>query len=221
MMACFSHGATDSVATGTITIVAGSSTDQGTIRILTRGTQQTLEEVQTPTGTHSVVFSNGEASETISGTATPLSMQRAVTIQCWYFPLPYLVSLLGNSDEAFTYIGVENLDGVAALHIQASDSYASNTQVQFLTPFTNTDIWFDEQTGLPIQVAYLRRDTGLAPRIRMEVQFSNFRSISGFLFPTTIQVLMNGTQWMTISFQAANFNTGLTDANFPVAEYQR
>jgi hypothetical protein len=38
----------DSTATGTVTIVAGSETNQGTIRILTRGTQQTLEEVQTP-----------------------------------------------------------------------------------------------------------------------------------------------------------------------------
>jgi hypothetical protein len=211
----------DSLATGTVTIVAGSSTDSGTIRILTRGTQQTFEEVQTPTDARSVVFSNGEASETIAGAATPFPMQRAVTSQCWYFPLPYLDALLSNPDESFTYVGTESHGVAAALHIQASNTYASNTKVQFLGAFTTTDLWFDAQSGLPLQVAYLRRDTGLSPKIRMETQFSSYRNISGFLYPTTIQVLMNGTQWMTISFQTVNFNTGLTDANFPVTEYQR
>jgi hypothetical protein len=210
----------DSTATGTVTITAGGATDQGTIRIRTRGAGQTLEELQTPAGTRTNVFSNDEASETFAGTATPLPMQRVVTSRSVYFPLPYLAALLGNSDEALTYFGPENVDGAAAVHVQASNSYSSNTTIQFLTAFTTTDIWFDTQTGLPLQVAYVRRDTGLSPKIRMEVQFSNYRSTSGFFYPATIQVLMNGTQWMTISLQTFQTNLGLTDADFPVVEYQ-
>jgi hypothetical protein len=38
----------DSTATGTITTVAGSPTENGTITILTRGTDQTSEQIQTP-----------------------------------------------------------------------------------------------------------------------------------------------------------------------------
>lgn len=211
----------DSTATGTVSIVAGSETNQGTIRILTRGTQQTLEEVQTPNGTRSDSYSNGEASETVGGTASAFPMQRAVTSQCSYFPLPYLAELLSNPDEAFAYLGIENVGGTAALHIQASNSYSSNPTIQFLGEFTTTDVWFDAQTALPLQVAYVRRDTGLSPKIRMEVQFSNYKGTSGFLYPATIQVLMNGTQWMTISLQTFEINTGLTDADIPVTEYHR
>jgi hypothetical protein len=211
----------DSVATGTVIVVAGSSTDQGTIRILTRGTNQTLEEVQTPMETRSVVFSNGEASETVANSASPFPMQRAGTSQCLYFPLPYLNALLSNPDEGFTYLGIESLGDATALHVQATDTYTSNAKSQFLAPFTTTDLWFDSHSGLPIQMAYVRRDTGQSPKIRMEAQFFNYKNISGFLFPTAIQVLINGTPWMTISFQAVNFNSGLTDANFPVSEYRR
>ena len=64
---------TDSTATGTVTITAGGATDQGTIRFRTRGTGQTLEEVQTSSGTRTNIFSNDEASETFAGMATPLA----------------------------------------------------------------------------------------------------------------------------------------------------
>jgi hypothetical protein len=209
----------DSTAAGTVTIVAGGAADEGTIRIRTRGTGQTLEELQTPVGTRTNVFSNDEASETFAGTATPLPMQRVETSRSVYFPLPYLAALLGNPDEALKYFGTENLNGTAALHVQASNSYSSNPTIQFLGEFTTTDLWFDAQTALPLQLAYVRRDTGLSPKIRMEVQFSNYKSTSGCLYPATLQVLMNGTQWMTISVQTFQTNLGLTDADFPVVEY--
>lgn len=210
----------DSTANGTVTIVAGGATDQGTIRILTRGTQQTLEEVQTPISTRTVISSNGEASETVNGTVTPLPMQRVVTSQCPYVPLPYLAALLANPDEAFKSLGIEDVGGTSALHIQVSNTYSSNAKIQFLADFTTTDIWFDAQTALPLQVVYIRRDTGLSPKIRMEVQFSEYKTSSGFLYPAAIQVLMNGTQWMTISIQTFRANLGLTDADFPVVEYK-
>lgn len=210
----------DSTATGTVTITAGGATDQGTIRILTRGTQQTLEEVRTSTSARTVTFSNGEASEAVNGTVTPLPMQRVVTSQCPYVPLTYLAALLANPDEGFTSLGIEDVAGRSALHVRASNTYSSTAKVQFLSEFTMTDIWLDAQTELPLQVAYIRRDTGLSPRIRMEVQFSNYRSTSGFVYPATIQVLMNGTQWMTISLQTFQANLGLTDADFPVVEYR-
>lgn len=178
----------DSTATGTVTTVLGTETEQGTIRMLSRGTQQTLVEVQTPKITQIDIFSNGEASETVGGTATPFPSQRAVTSQLTYFPLPYLTALLGNPDEAFTYVGIENVDGVAALHIQAINTYSSNAIMQFLAAFTTTDIWLDAQTYLPLRVAYLRRDTGLAPKICMEVNFSDYKNVAGFSYPATVQV---------------------------------
>ncbi len=210
----------DSVATGTVTIVAGTETDQGTIRILTRGTNQTLEEeeIDTPQAVRTQVFSQGEASETVGTTAAPFPLQRAVTSHCPDFPLPYLTAILTNPDEELKVIGPEQMDGAAALHVEAINTFASNIKLQFLSGFTTTGIWLDAKTGLPLKISYVRRDTSQSPQIRMEVLFSDYRNIGGVLYPTSIQRFLNGTLWMTVTLQTVNFSTGLIDGDFPVVE---
>src|SRR5467141_1372305 len=52
---------TDSVASGTVTLVAGSLTETGTIGILTRGVDQSSEQIQTPSVTHKIIYSRGQA----------------------------------------------------------------------------------------------------------------------------------------------------------------
>jgi hypothetical protein len=208
----------DSVATGTVTVVAGSETDQGTIRILTRADNETLEQLQTPLAERSEVFSQGQASEMVGTTATPLSLERAATAQCRDFPLPFLLALLNNPDEALTFIGAEQLD-VATLHIRATNTYASQKRTQFLAEFSTTDLWIDAKTLLSVKVAYVQRDGGgAAPRNRIEISFADYQNTAGVLYPRTIQRSWNGTPWMTITVQSVSYNTGLTDANFPVVE---
>src|SRR5437879_5170766 len=50
---------TDSVATGTAVLVAGSTTETGTIRILTRRLDQSAEYFQTPAESRVVIYSRG------------------------------------------------------------------------------------------------------------------------------------------------------------------
>jgi hypothetical protein len=209
---------TDSTASGTLTIVAGTETDQGTIRILTRGTNQTLEQIETSRASRTQVFSQGQASETAGTTGTPFPLQRAVTTQCPDFPLPYLAAILNNPDEALKVVGQEQVEGAAALHVEATNTFASNKKLQFLSGFTTTGIWLDTKTALPLKISYVRRDTSQAPQIRMEVWFRDYRNMGGVLYPTSIQRFLNGTLWMTATLQAVNFNTGLRDDDFPVVE---
>src|SRR5260370_32949205 len=53
----------DSTATGSVTITAGSNTESGTIKILTRGSSQSLEQITTSTGATQAVYSNGVAND--------------------------------------------------------------------------------------------------------------------------------------------------------------
>jgi hypothetical protein len=208
----------DSVATGSVIVVAGTETDQGTIRILTRGTDQTLEQTDTPQAVRTEVFSQGQASETVGTAATPFPLERAATAQCRDFPLPYLLALLNNSEESLTFVGTEQL-GVSALHVRATNTYASQKRQQFLADFSTTDLWIDAKTFLPLKVAHVQRDGGgSAPRTRMEIFFTDYQSTGGVLYPRTIRKSWNGTPWMTITVQTVSYNTGLTDANFPVTE---
>jgi hypothetical protein len=206
----------DSTATGRITTLAGSLTENGTITILTRGTDQTSEQIQTPHGS-TVVYSQGQASGVAGSTPTPLPMERAVTSQCPQFPLVLVIGALNNADTSYKYFGLETLDVGSVHHIQIWNSFASTPKLQAMAKFSVKDIWIDAKSGLPQKISYTQRDGGGAtPGIAIEVFFSDYRNVGGVLYPFSIQESMNGTPWATITIQSVILNTGLTDSNFPV-----
>lgn len=84
----------DSTASGSITITVGTSTQNGSIQVLTLGTTQTLETTTLPTATASLVYSGGFASFSDGTTRTMSSMEWAATAQTAVFPLPLLVGAL-------------------------------------------------------------------------------------------------------------------------------
>jgi hypothetical protein len=201
----------DSTATGTITTQAGTLTENGTITILTRGTNQTSEQIQTPHASI-LIYSQGEASN-----GAPLSGQQAMTSQSSFFPLPLIGGALNNSDWGFKYIGLETVNGVGAHHIQCWNSFASNPAGQTLSAFTTRDIWIDATSYLPLRISYVQRAAGgSAPRIAVDVFLANYQNVGGIAYPFSIQKSFNGTPSATITIQQVVFNTGLSDSNFPV-----
>jgi hypothetical protein len=209
----------DSVATGTVVIVAGSLTSSGTVRILTRGSDQTSEQLSLSLSQSSdtTVYSRGVANAAVNGTTQNLSLERTASCQSAAFPLPYLAAALANPDEAIQYVGVETLGQAQAQHIRIWNTFSSNLSRQFLSDFTVTDIWVDAATNLPRMISFARRDGGGAQaKIPIAFSYSDFRSASGILYPYQIQESVNGTPWATISIQSVSFNAGLTDADFPV-----
>jgi hypothetical protein len=207
----------DSVATGTIQIIAGSSTDQGTVRILTRNFDQSREDVQTPDGTQEVVFSRNQACEIAGSTRKPLKLELVVTSQSPDFPLALLASALGNPDTNVQYIGLESLNGAAAHHIRFWNTFTSQVDWQPLADFSSRDIWIDSTSGLPLKLSYHRRPaSGPVYALPVEVFYSDYRNIGGALYPYSIQKSLNGTPWVTITIQNVALNTGLTDSDFPV-----
>lgn len=206
----------DSTANGTVTTVAGSLTENGNIVILTRGADQTSEQTLTPHGSR-VVYSRGQASQITGSNLTSLSLELAVASQCPDFPLPLLAGALNDSDFAFQYVGQETVNGVSVLHIRFWNSFASQPALQQLAEFSVRDLWVDATTGLPRKLAYSRREAqGAAPRIPVEVFYSNYRNVGGVLYPFLIQKSFNGTPWATVTISSVAFNTGLTDSDFPV-----
>ncbi len=208
---------TDSSANGMVTLVEGSTTQSGTIQILTRGVTQTMEALNLPLGQRSVTYSNGDAKEVIGSQAAIPPLELIVTDQCPDFPLPLLQSILNNSDNVFLYVGQEALNGASVHHVQVWNTFASKPRLQKLAPFSARDIWFDTSSGLPVKIAYSRRAGGGAvPAFPVEVFFSNYTNVGGVLYPFQINKSYNGTPWQTITVQNVSFNTGLTDAQFQV-----
>jgi hypothetical protein len=133
----------DSQAVGSIQIVAGSETDNGTIQILTRGFSQTSERVTTSNTSRAVVYAQGLASETDNGTLQPLPTELALTTQSTDFPLPFLVAALNDPDMTFQFVGQETLNGRTVNHVRFWNTFASNSSLQPLSAFTTIDLWAD------------------------------------------------------------------------------
>lgn len=208
----------DSSASGTVTITAGSETDSGTITILTRGSTQSVEQIATGNGTQKTVYSNGLANDSNHIAAkNSYSLELAASSQSTVFPLPMLSAILSSPDSALLYVGLENINDVACNHVQVWNTYASQPDLQFLSPFTYREIWIDAKTGLPMKIAYSIRDgSGAVPSTAAETVYSNYQKVGGVLYPFQVSRSLNGTSWMTISITNVAFNTGVTDSTFSI-----
>jgi len=208
----------DSKATGSVTITAGSLTTQGTVTILTKGTNETSIQFQTPDNPWMVVFANGQANKVESSQTTVYPLELAASNQCMYFPLPFLSGILNNADYSIKYVGQEALGSSMANHVVIQNTFGSTPNFQFLSEFTTTDIWLDATTALPLKIAMVRRfGGGSAPRLPIFITYSNYQTTSGVRYPFTVQEYVTGTLWATTTIQSVAFNTGLTDSNFQLA----
>jgi hypothetical protein len=207
----------DSSASGIVTVVEGSTTQTGTIQISTLGTNETSEALSLPEQQRAVIYSSGASKETWGTQSTSPNMELVLTDQCPDFPLPFLISVLGNPDESIRYVGLETLGGQSVQHVQFWNSFASKPHLQSLAAFSLKDLWINESSGLPLKIAFSRRAAGgAAPSFPVEVTFSNYTNVGGVLYPFQINKSYNGTPWQTITIQSVSFNTGLTSTQFQV-----
>jgi hypothetical protein len=209
----------DSVATGNIQIVAGSRTEVGTIRILTRGFDQTVEDIQTAQTHKSLVYSKGLATQIHGYTAKPLQLELAVTSQSPNAPIAFIAGALNNPNVGMAYLGLEDMDGTSVHHLRIWTTFPSNLELAHLADFSVRHLWLDAATGLPLKVAYVSRAArGSTPANQIEVLFSDYRSINGVRIPYRIEDSLNGTPRTTIAITSVAFNQNLTDADFPIAK---
>jgi hypothetical protein len=208
----------DSAATGTVTIVEGSKTSSGAIRILTRGLDQSAEHIQLMNEKRSAIYSRNEANEIAHGATKRASLELAATSHVPDFPLPILAATFANPDMAFQYVGEETLDGSVTHHIRWWNTYGSNQKMrEHMSGFTRKDLWLDAITGLPRKLVYERKEAhGAVATVRMEIVYSDWRTVNGVQYPYRIEKSWNGMPWTTIIIQNVAFQTGLSDADFPI-----
>jgi len=208
----------NSVAEGTVAITEGSTVEQGSITIMTRGSDQSAEHIRLAKEMRSIIYSRGEANETARGVTRPVSLELAGISHSADFPFPFLMNALANPDFALEYIALETMDGRLVHHIRIWNTYGSSEKMrQHLSEFTRKDLWFDATTGIPGKLAYERREShGAVAGTRMEIIYSDWRSTGGTQYPYRIEKLWNGVPWLVITIQGVRLQTILSDLDFPV-----
>jgi len=207
----------DSVATGAVVLVEGSKTTNGAIRILTRGTDQSAEQIDALGGRRSLIYSQGQANEVEGTTVRQFSLELATSSRWPDFPLVLIAAALNSPDSVFQYVGIETLGTAQAHHVRLWNTFSSNPKLRFLAEFTARDVWLDAVSGLPVKVSYHERTGGGAySRVPVVVTYSDYRNVGGVLYPFSIEKSVNGTPWAKITITQVSFNTGLTDSDFPI-----
>ncbi len=114
-----------SVATGTVTITAGSEVRGGTIQTLTRGFVETNETIDTANRHEECVYARGRAAEKQGASRRRLQMELAVTSQSANFPLVLIANALNDPETAYEYVGADTADGQPAHHLRTWKTFAS------------------------------------------------------------------------------------------------
>ncbi|MBI1750050.1 MAG: hypothetical protein HY234_10685 [Acidobacteria bacterium] len=208
---------TDAVVTGTVTIVAGSKTDNGTIRILARGLEQYAEEIQTSDGFKREAYSKGIGAETEGTSRKEKSLEWTANGDLAGAPIHVVAAALAMPDLAVEYIGLEQENAVALHHLRVWDTYASRPKLQSLSRFSVKDLWVDTITGFLRRLSFERREAGGAvDGIGIVVFYSDYRDVGGTFYPFHIEKSLNGTPWLTIQIEKIAFNTGLSESDFSI-----
>lgn len=205
----------DSTATGEIVFTEGGISTRGQVRVLTRGDDQCAEHVQLPDEQRSRVYSRGEADERSKGVVKASSLELASSSQCAEFPLAFLGAALRDSEMTVEYVTDEGVQGAAAQHIRFWNAYSSRRRLQILSEFTRRDVWLNAATGLPERMAYERREGhGTVAGVRIEVVYSDWRKVGGFLYPFKVEKYWNGVPWSVTTMQQVAFSTGVPGTEF-------
>ncbi|HEV8523363.1 MAG TPA: hypothetical protein VGQ71_02600 [Terriglobales bacterium] len=207
----------DSAMSGQVQITAGGASQDGTIRVLTRGLDQSLEEWTVGGESDAVVYSRGFAMRKAGGSSQSLSGELAVTTHSKLLPVVWLSALIADSDISLFSAGQEQQGNSLAYHLRAWRSFAYKPELRHLSEFSVADLWIDATSFLPTKIAYQQRAArGIDEGIRIELTPSDYKALGGIVCPLTIEVSRNGTPWAHISITTVSLNTGLTDAEFAI-----
>jgi hypothetical protein len=203
----------DSLASGTFARISGSTSDTGSIQIMTRGYSQTAEKITAGGTTTSVVYSQGYSGQKNGSGTSRFSLERSLSSDSAMFPLITIAAAQDPTSGA-QFVGNETVNGTAAYHLRIWRNLADQN-FSGLSAFAIKDIWINSASSLPLEVTFDMRDAdGSAPHIPVALFFSDYRSTSGIMYPFQISKSLNGTPYLAIAISNVAFNTGLTDLDF-------
>ncbi len=212
----------DVTLTGSVTWSAGVAPETGTATLLGSGTGESRMSLVLPDGTRTEIrdASTGVAQGqwiAQSGASGLFASHNCATDAVWFFPA--LGSLAAGPNVVLTYVGQETRNGAAVQHIQSYVYQANSASVPAPTPqqLSTMDFYLDATTLLPSAVIFnVHPDKNMANNITVEVDFSNYQTVSGALVPFHVQKYLSGQLILDLSLSSAVFNSGLPLSDFTV-----
>jgi hypothetical protein len=208
----------DVTLTGNVTWNSGADSGTATLRAL--GTGESRMDLVLSEGTRTEIR-DAQTGNALGKWVNPdsssgyFAFQNCLTDAVWFFPA--LGSLAAGQNVVLSYVGQETRNAESVQHIR-SYVYQSNPPPGVSTQQLSTmDFYLDAGTLLPVATVFTAYpDTGAGTNIKVEIDFSNYQSLSGVLVPLHIQKYSQGNLLADITVSGAAFNTGLPLSLFKV-----
>jgi hypothetical protein len=210
----------DATLSGTVTWNGGADTGTATLRALgsgesrmdlalTSGTLTEIRDAQTGTPLGQWFAPNN--------TSGYFASQNCLTDAVWFFPV--LGSLAAGPNVVLSYLGQTTWNGESVQHIQSYVYQANWPSIPGPTPqqLSTIDFYLDATTLLPSAVTFnAHPDNDATTNLLIEVDFSNYQTVSGVTVPMQIQKYQQGNQMVNLVLSGASFNTGLSLSIFTI-----
>lgn len=205
----------DYVASGKIVYYWAGEEVEGHVILQGRGIGQFRLEANLPRGVRSWAINNGTgALKETDGQKTPIPSHNTINFGNLTFPSMTLLNVLRDPSISVTYLGPETREAGPAHHIRSRKTFDFDPN-GVRSKLTTRDFWIDFATLHVIQIldSVHPKDNSIE-EYPHEVQFSDYRAVSGMIVPFSIVELYSGQRVSAIDLTEVTFDHGLQDADF-------
>lgn len=209
----------DVTLTGTVTW-NGTNTGNATLRAL--GTAESRMDIVFSSGTRTEIR-DAQTGVAIgqwtnpNGNTGAVAFQNCQTDAVWFFPA--LGSLTAGNNVVLAYIGQETRNGEAVQHIQSSvyDPNWPSGVIPTDQQLSTMDFYLDATTLLPVAITFnAHPDNSSTTNLLVEIDFSNYQSVSGSSVPMQIQKYLQGNLLSEMTISNVLLNSGLPLSTFAI-----
>lgn len=209
---------TDISLTASASYTAGSDQETGSATLQALGDAQSRVTLNLGSGSRQEIRNGPAGSWSGSdGTAHAMAGHNCWTDASWFYPLLTLENAAADPTVSVTFAGPTTLNGQAVDELILSrvvthQSAAITAEIQKLS---TVQMYLDASTLLPVAIDFnIHPDRNLRQDIPVEIQYSDYRAVSGALVPFHIQKFIQHSLLLDLEVSGAIVNAGLSAGEF-------
>jgi len=207
----------DIVETGEVKLEGGGGIT-GNVKILALDGHLFRMDMDLPRGRRTWIVKDGLGSKKEEGVSVPFSDLEAAYLDHFTFPLEYATAALSDQATDVSLVSTEKYGGKSVYRLRLKDPVGMDQNAKHGIPLTR-DLLVNSVTFNIVCVedhpvpAGLRRGKGLEPGLR-QIEFSDFRGVSGVQVPFSIDIKLLGIEALSVRLTDVDLNAKLGDSDF-------
>ena len=171
-------------------------------------------DIADSSGTSSYVATASGASRTLNGSKVSLPYQASAYPRPEYVPALTCVIDLARPYMSVSYVGVEQVSGRPAYHIQFNATLPDDKD-NSERAISEFHVFLDQQTLLVVKTqSWAFAPDNITNRSTWETYYDTYRNVNGALMPFHVTSYLAGIKVQEITFTAVRVNVGVSDSQF-------